>query len=143
MSGAGPVKVPSPDPRAMSKSQRRQLSSTTNRTRPRSNLSLREDGVQKETLEPPRQDDSLTPSSRSVQSLASFDFSKIDQLGESTSGSGIVRPGTSNASQPEISTLPDEKGFSIQIGSEMFKLSGASIMSDGRFDCAFDRIKID
>ena len=143
MSGAGPVKVPSPDPRAMSKSQRRQLPSTTNRTRPRSNLSHWEDGVQKETLEPPRQDDSLTPSSRSVQSLASFDFSKIDQLGESISGSGIVRPGTSNASQPEISTLPDEKGFSIQIGSEMFKLSGASIMSDGRFDYAFDRIKID
>lgn len=29
-------------------------------------------------------------------------------------------------------TLPHAKGFSIQIGSENFKLSGASIMSDGQ-----------
>ena len=27
--------------------------------------------------------------------------------------------------------LPAEKGFPIQIGSELFRLSGASIMSDG------------
>lgn len=27
--------------------------------------------------------------------------------------------------------LPAEKGFAIQIGSEVFRLSGASIMSDG------------
>ena len=30
-------------------------------------------------------------------------------------------------------TLPHTKGFSIQIGSETFKLSGASIMSDGQY----------
>jgi hypothetical protein len=28
--------------------------------------------------------------------------------------------------------LPSEKVFSIQIGSELFRLSGASIASDGR-----------
>ncbi|KAL8918885.1 MAG: hypothetical protein Q9172_005223 [Xanthocarpia lactea] len=137
MSGTAPVKVLSPDPRAMSKSQRQQLPSTTNRTMPRSKLSYQEDSVQKETLEPPRQDDSLTPSSRSVQSLASFDFSKIDQLGQSVSGPGKVRPGTSDASQPGISTLPDEKGFSIQIGSELFKLSGASIIAPSYFSAFF------
>lgn len=30
-------------------------------------------------------------------------------------------------------SLPHAKGFSIQIGSELFKLSGASIMSDGQY----------
>lgn len=29
--------------------------------------------------------------------------------------------------------LPAEKGFPIQIGSELFRLSGASIMSDGQW----------
>lgn len=32
----------------------------------------------------------------------------------------------------DANTLPHAKGFSIQIGSENFKLSGASIMSDGQ-----------
>ena len=31
-------------------------------------------------------------------------------------------------------SLPRTKGFSIQIGSEIFKLSGASIMSDGQYN---------
>lgn len=30
------------------------------------------------------------------------------------------------------STLPTEKVFSIQIGTELFRLSGASIASDGQ-----------
>ena len=31
------------------------------------------------------------------------------------------------------SGLPHEKGFPIQVGSELFRLSGASIMSDGQY----------
>ncbi|KAL8841315.1 MAG: hypothetical protein Q9176_003408 [Flavoplaca citrina] len=98
---------------------------------PRSNLSQSEDGQQRETLEPPRQDDSLTSSSRSVRSSASYDFSKLDQLQDSINPPGIVRSAASNSSQQDFSTLPDEKSFTIQIGSELFRLSGASIMSDG------------
>ncbi|KAL9617109.1 MAG: hypothetical protein Q9204_008507, partial [Flavoplaca sp. TL-2023a] len=101
------------------------------RPMPRSNLSQSEDGQQRETLEPPRQDDSLTSSSRSVRSSASYDFSKLDQLQDSINAPGIVRSAASNSSQQDFSTLPDEKSFTIQIGSELFKLSGASIMSDG------------
>lgn len=33
------------------------------------------------------------------------------------------------------STLPAEKVFSIQIGTQLFRLSGASIASDGQFKC--------
>ena len=36
-----------------------------------------------------------------------------------------------NDRDPDKGTLPKEKGFSVQIGSELFRLSGASIMSDG------------
>jgi hypothetical protein len=43
---------------------------------------------------------------------------------------GIVR-GKSQASTPSI--LPAEKVFPIQIGSELFRLSGASIASDGLY----------
>lgn len=34
------------------------------------------------------------------------------------------------------STLPAEKVFSIQIGTELFRLSGASIASDGQLKCS-------
>jgi hypothetical protein len=34
------------------------------------------------------------------------------------------------------STLPTEKVFSIQIGTELFRLSGASIASDGQLKCS-------
>ncbi len=44
-------------------------------------------------------------------------------------GSGIVYKG--KASSPSI--LPPEKVFPIQIGSELFRLSGASISSDGLY----------
>ena len=101
------------------------------RPMPRSNLSQSEDGQQRETLEPPRQDDSLTSSSRFVRSSASYDFSNLDQLQDSINAPGIVRSAASNPSQQDFSTLPDEKSFTIQIGSELFKLSGASIISDG------------
>ncbi|KAL8652769.1 MAG: hypothetical protein Q9226_004125 [Calogaya cf. arnoldii] len=99
--------------------------------RPRSGLSLSEEDGQRETLEPPRQDASLSSSSRSVHSQASYDFSKLDRLDDTIDTPGIVRSAASNPSQQDFPALPDEKGFSIQIGSELFKLSGASIMSDG------------
>ncbi|KAI4221725.1 MAG: hypothetical protein L6R36_006693 [Xanthoria steineri] len=97
---------------------------------PRSGLAQSEDVGQRGTLDPPRRDGSLTSSSRSVQSLASYDFSKLDRLDDSLNTPGIVRSAASNSSQQDVRTLPDEKGFSIQIGSELFRLSGASIMSD-------------
>jgi hypothetical protein len=60
------------------------------------------------------------------------------------SGSGGTRPGDSSTSgawrepprklQPDIPhILPHEKVFPIQIGSELFRLSGASISSDGQY----------
>lgn len=101
------------------------------RPMPRPSPLQSEDSQQRETLEPPRQDESLTSSSRSVRSSASYDFSKLDQLHDSINPPGIVRSAASNSSQQNFSTLPDEKGFTIQIGSELFRLSGASIMSDG------------
>jgi hypothetical protein len=44
---------------------------------------------------------------------------------------GILRHGQVDAYDMSA-TLPAEKGFPIQIGSELFRLSGASIMSDGQ-----------
>ena len=44
-----------------------------------------------------------------------------------------------DAFQDGMGSLPAEKGFPIQIGSELFRLSGASIMSDGLLaSLAFD-----
>ncbi|KAL8848374.1 MAG: hypothetical protein Q9221_006623 [Calogaya cf. arnoldii] len=114
-----------PKPKSSTDSGRNQQ-----KARPRSGLSQSEEDGQRETLEPPRQDTSLSSSSRSVHSQASFDFSKLDRLDDSINTPGIVRSAASNFSQQGFPTLPDEKGFSIQIGSELFKLSGASIMSD-------------
>lgn len=46
---------------------------------------------------------------------------------------GILRIRQGDDAQSGQQTLPPAKGFSIQIGSENFKLSGASIMSDGQY----------
>lgn len=46
---------------------------------------------------------------------------------------GILRIRHGEDAQSGQQTLPPAKGFSIQIGSENFKLSGASIMSDGQY----------
>ena len=95
-----------------------------------------EDG-QKETSPLHKKDESLsssTHSNLSRTSHASFDFSKVDRLAESSHAPGVLRLGPRSASVQGPRSLPDEKGFSIQIGAELFKLSGASIMSDGRFD---------
>jgi len=43
----------------------------------------------------------------------------------------ILRQSQVDAWQDMSAGLPAEKGFPIQIGSELFRLSGASIMSDG------------
>ena len=45
----------------------------------------------------------------------------------------ILRKSQVDAWQDMSAGLPAEKGFPIQIGSELFRLSGASIMSDGQF----------
>lgn len=45
---------------------------------------------------------------------------------------GVLRTHQGDDLQNGQHTLPRAKGFSIQIGSEVFKLSGASIMSDGQ-----------
>ena len=44
---------------------------------------------------------------------------------------GVLRTGQGNDVQNGEFTLPPGKGFTIQIGSELFRLSGVSIMSDG------------
>lgn len=44
----------------------------------------------------------------------------------------ILRQSQVDAWQDMSTGLPAEKGFPIQIGSELFRLSGASIMSDGQ-----------
>ncbi|KAL8869430.1 MAG: hypothetical protein Q9174_004278 [Haloplaca sp. 1 TL-2023] len=88
----------------------------------------RQSGARKEpTPKTPNQDGSIASSNHSSQSRVSFDFSNVDGLANSFPTPGIVRSGASSTSHGR---LPDEKGFSIQIGSELFKLSGASIMSD-------------
>lgn len=46
---------------------------------------------------------------------------------------GVLRTGQGNDTQNGQFTLPSGKGFPIQIGSELFRLSGASIMSDGQY----------
>lgn len=54
---------------------------------------------------------------------------------------GVVRHNTAEKDAnvnkgSHISTLPPEKVFSIQLGSELFRLSGASIESDGQLPVA-------
>ncbi|KAL8664237.1 MAG: hypothetical protein Q9202_003187 [Teloschistes flavicans] len=88
---------------------------------PQTHRSQQADEGQKE-----RSSGSVAPSSHSTQSYASTDFSNIDQLAGKFKVPGIVRGG----SEHDGRRLPDEKGFSIQVGSELYKLSGASIMSD-------------
>lgn len=96
-----------------------------------SGMSVRDEDGQKET--PSRgKAGSLASSAQSAQSRSSFNFSRLDRLSESPNVPGVLRLGQRSASQNGQRSLPDEKGFSIQIGSKLFKLSGASIMSDGR-----------
>ena len=45
---------------------------------------------------------------------------------------GVLRTGDSALLRNGQPTLPAEKSFPIQIGSRLFRLSGASIMSDGK-----------
>ena len=85
-------------------------------------------------------------SSASAQSRAEHVYSRSDHLDDAFA-SGMPRktenrevgktPGVVRSRQGEEPpdgqhALPNAKGFSIQIGSEVFKLSGASIMSDGQ-----------
>lgn len=45
---------------------------------------------------------------------------------------GVLRTGDTLSTRNGQSALPAEKAFSIQIGWRLFRLSGASIMSDGK-----------
>lgn len=45
---------------------------------------------------------------------------------------GVLRTGDAALLRDGHSTLPAEKAFAIQIGWKLFRLSGASIMSDGK-----------
>ncbi len=47
---------------------------------------------------------------------------------------GVLRTRPGSESEDGQRTLPHAKGFSIQIGSEVFRLSGASILSDGQYN---------
>lgn len=100
-----------------------------------SGMSQRDDDGQKETPTN-KKDGSLGSSTHSSQSVSSFDFNRLDRLGESPAAPGVLRLGPRSTSFNSQPSLPDEKGFSVQIGAEVFKLSGASIMSDGRFGVA-------
>ena len=71
------------------------------------------------------------------------EYIKSDADGSSTGAASTTAEGNGNnsrapgrqsadASQPITGVLPVEKSFPIQIGSELFRLSGASIMSDGQ-----------
>ena len=70
------------------------------------------------------------------------EYIKSDAEGSSTGPASTTAEGNGNNrrtierqsaddSQPITGVLPVEKSFPIQIGSELFRLSGASIMSDG------------
>ena len=87
-------------------------------------------------------------SSMSIQSRGAHDYTKSDnaeddsRLGVSRSEAdmghgavpGVVRSSDNADQELDVAkgTLPAGKGFLIQVGSETFKLSGASIMSDGQ-----------
>ena len=56
--------------------------------------------------------------------------SKRQENGGNGRPATILRGHQADSSQDNRSGLPAEKGFPIQIGSELFRLSGSSIMSD-------------
>ncbi|KAL8696271.1 MAG: hypothetical protein Q9201_007741 [Fulgogasparrea decipioides] len=126
MSVVGSIETPSP-PSKTGNARRKKDQSTTRQTLAQSSLSQREDDGSKEAPRQQKPGGSLASSDNSSQSRGSLDFSRVIRSDESFPTPGIVRSGLSSASH---GSLPDEKGFSIQIGSELFKLSGASIMSD-------------
>lgn len=91
--------------------------------------------------------DESVDSSTSLQSRGAHDYTETDNA-EDDARFGVLReeadmghgpvPGVMRSSdngnqEPDVAngTLPAGKGFLIQVGSETFKLSGASIMSDG------------
>lgn len=61
--------------------------------------------------------------------LRAAESSMLDTLGAGKTPGVLRTPQPGHASSEQF-TLPPGKGFPIQIGSELFRLSGASIMSD-------------
>ena len=103
------------------------LGQSVNRTESSvSNRSVQSRGAREHTNPDTTEDDSRDEPSRSE---AAFHASQVDL------GHGPI-PGVARSSEGENrpkdmeSPLPLGKGFTIQVGSEIFKLSGASIMSD-------------
>ncbi|KAL8654431.1 MAG: hypothetical protein Q9210_001499 [Variospora velana] len=122
------IETPPPDPAPKRGRPRKQKVADSRSDMSRN--SLPQNDREKETPSQ-RKDGSLASSTHSVQSRSSFEFNRIDRVEGSPITPGISRLGRRSASQVDQRSLPDEKGFSIQIGAELFKLSGASIMSDG------------
>lgn len=75
----------------------------------------------KNHIKPDRQDGTTPPGSSHIHMGNSGGIKR-----------SILRQSQVDAWQDMSAGLPAEKGFPIQIGSELFRLSGASIMSDGQ-----------
>jgi hypothetical protein len=76
---------------------------------------------------PPAPSGSRTTSAGTPSEAGGLDRSSI-----STAAGGARKSSTAAKKGPK-STLPPEKVFPIQIGSQLFRLSGASIASDGQY----------
>ncbi|KAL8690923.1 MAG: hypothetical protein Q9218_003736 [Villophora microphyllina] len=124
---AGSAKDPPRRHKVTSSIREDQNPSNSSSDMPQSRPSQQADDGQKESASSQKRDGSIASSSHSTQSRTSFDFSNIDRLAGKFKVPGVVRAG----SEHDGPSLPNEKGFSIQVGSELYKLSGASIMSDG------------
>lgn len=78
-------------------------------------------------------------SSENDISRANIDVSSLPNPGMANPAS---RQSQNALPNPSMSILPAEKVFPIQIGSELFRLSGASIASDGLSNCSVHRISL-
>ena len=128
----------SPKARPASNVRKKQERTPLRKGQAGSRSSQAEEDLPKETSVPQLPEDSVTSGSQSGLSRSNFEFNKLDQLEQSLRTPGVIRAGQQIPVQHGQPSLPNEKGFSIQIGSALFKLSGASIMSDGRFSKTFE-----
>ena len=71
----------------------------------------------------------LEPSSKAEENLRAAESSLLESMGAGRVP-GVLRTPNTEAGSSDQFALPPGKGFPIQIGSELFRLSGASIMSD-------------
>ena len=78
----------------------------------------------KQQLQQQQQTSSRSPSAQTQNGTT------IPSIKVPTRAPGVIRTGETRNGQ---GSLPPEKAFSIQIGWRLFRLSGASIMSDGDY----------